>query len=60
MNKAIFKFNDGQGAILCSNCRVIIKTGREYTKKETKAALGEIELEAQYCDKCKKIKNDTK
>lgn len=51
--KAIIKFNNGRGAILCSNCRVIIKTFKDLSKEETKAReLGE--LKAQYCEKCKK------
>jgi len=55
MNKAIFKFNNGNGALLCSNCRVIIKTGKNYPTEEKEAAYGkENNLPAQYCDKCKK------
>lgn len=55
MEKAIFKFNNGNGALLCSNCRVIIKTGKDYTKKEKEAACGDYNLPPQYCDKCKQI-----
>ena len=36
----IYKFNNGNGAMLCNNCRIIISTG-----KKTKEVL---------CDKCKK------
>jgi len=53
MSKAIFKFNNGNGSLLCSKCRIIIKEGYQMTKKEWKALRGEIELEAQYCKKCR-------
>jgi hypothetical protein len=52
--KAIFKFNSGNFALLCSNCRIIIKVGREFTEEEDKACFGAIDLPPQYCDKCKK------
>lgn len=51
--KAIFKFNNGQGAILCSKCSVIIKTGKEMTEEEVKAMKGEIHLDPQHCKNCK-------
>lgn len=51
--KAIVKFNNGRGAILCSKCRVIIKTFKDLSKEEHKnLQLGE--LKAQYCENCKK------
>ena len=50
--KAIFKLNNGNGALLCSNCRTIIKVGYQYTEQERKASKGKVKLEAQYCDKC--------
>jgi hypothetical protein len=55
MKKAIFKFNGGLGAILCSSCKVIIKTGKDFTEEEIKAIRGELnkDLEAQYCKDCK-------
>ncbi len=53
MNKAIFKFNNGNGALLCSGCHCIIKVGFQYTKEEIKASTGEIELPEQYCEACK-------
>ena len=53
MKTAIFKFNDSQLAILCSECRVILKTSKEFTIDELKASQNEMELEAQYCDECK-------
>ena len=66
MKKAIFKFNNGNGALLCSKCRVILKVGYEFTEEERKAMKGEVKLKAQYCDKCtlkikaKKLKKQTK
>ena len=57
MKKAIFKFNNGNGALLCSKCRTILKVGYEFTEEERKAMKGEVKLKAQYCDKCKEKKN---
>ena len=53
IKKAIYKFNNGNGALLCSNCNVIIKVGREFTEEEWRALKGEIKMEPQYCKKCK-------
>ena len=53
MNKADFKYNGGAGALLCSKCKVIIKTGKDYTTEEKLASRGKIQLPPQYCDKCK-------
>lgn len=53
-SKAIFKLNSGNGALLCSKCRVIIKTGKYFTDLEWDAAKGIKKLPAQYCEKCKK------
>lgn len=50
--KASFKFNNGNGALICSKCGVIIKEGRHFTEEEWKALRGEIKLPPQYCDKC--------
>jgi len=50
---AIFKFNGGLGALLCSKCKVIIKIGKDFTEEENKAIKGHIKLPPQYCDKCK-------
>jgi hypothetical protein len=52
-NKAIFKFNGGQLALLCSKCSVIIKIGSEFNEKEKTAVKGKVYLQPQYCDKCK-------
>jgi hypothetical protein len=52
MLRAKVKFNSGMGAILCSICNRIIKTGAEFTVEESKFAKGEGHLDPQYCDKC--------
>jgi late competence protein required for DNA uptake (superfamily II DNA/RNA helicase) len=39
--KAIIKFNNGLGALLCSSCDIIIRTGFEHDLTK-----------AHYCDKC--------
>ena len=57
-NKAIFKFNNGNLALLCSKCSVIIKTGIDFTQEEHLACQGKRYLEPQYCDKCKQLNND--
>jgi hypothetical protein len=51
---AIVKFNNGNLAILCSNCRVIIKTGIDFSKEELLFIKGEAELPPQYCENCQK------
>lgn len=64
--KAIFKYNGGLGALLCSSCRVIIKTGKDFTEEELKAIKGKGPMPpAQYCSNCKtkqsvKHERDTK
>lgn len=55
-NKCIFRYNNGNLAILCSKCSVIIKRGRDFTEDEIKAMKGKINMLPQYCDKCKEIK----
>jgi hypothetical protein len=53
MERIIFKFNSGLGAIICSGCRTIIKTGQDFTAAELASMKGETELlPAQYCSKC--------
>ncbi len=42
--KASIKFNNGNGALLCNGCRVILAYGFEHIDKE------------HYCDKCQKEK----
>jgi hypothetical protein len=52
--KAIVKFNGGNLAMLCSGCRVIIKTGKDFTPEELEFTLGKRKdvLPPQYCNKC--------
>ena len=52
--RAIFKFNSGIGAILCSLCSTIIKTGHDFTHEERLAMKGEFELPEQFCTNCQK------
>lgn len=53
MEKAIFKYNGGLGALLCSKCRVIIRTGRYFSEEEIKAIKGKLDMPPQYCKQCK-------
>jgi len=53
-SRAKFKYNSGNGALLCSKCFTIIKTGIEYTYNEKLAERGELHLDPQYCNECKK------
>jgi hypothetical protein len=41
-NRAIVKFNNGLGALLCNRCYVIIATGRDHQDIE------------HYCDNCRR------
>ena len=52
MAKAIFKFNNGAGAMLCSSCSRIIKTGTDFTEEERLAMYGKKKLPPQYCHIC--------
>ncbi len=52
MSKAIFKYNSGVGALLCSECRIILKEAYRFSDQEMAAMKGEGELEAQYCEDC--------
>ena len=54
VKQAIFKFNGGAGALLCSNCHRILKTLNEMTENEKAAFRGEKKIEGRYCDKCRK------
>lgn len=60
IGKAIFKFNGGASALLCSKCSVIIKTGKDFTENEWKSFRGELKLESQFCNKCKAEIRDQK
>ncbi len=50
---SIFKYNSGQGAILCNLCSCIIKTGKDFTEEEKKASRGETKLGQSFCEDCK-------
>jgi NAD-dependent SIR2 family protein deacetylase len=52
--KAIFKFNGGLGALLCSRCFVIIKTGNEFTEDEIMGIKGKKHIPPQHCQECRK------
>lgn len=51
--KAVFKFNGGRGALLCSGCSTILKEGPDFTEEEWKAFYGEKSLKAEFCNRCK-------
>lgn len=53
-NKAIFKFNNGNPVMLCSDCRTIIKYISDFTEEEKRAMKGHINIGKQYCEKCNK------
>jgi len=56
--RAQVKFNSGMLAMLCSGCRVIIKTGEDFTKEEVEYALSKgLYLPPQHCEKCKAKNN---
>lgn len=52
-DKAIVKFNNGNLAMICSGCRTIIKTGKDFTEKELNFVFEKGKLLPQYCEKCK-------
>ena len=53
MEKAIVKFNGGNLAMLCNNCRVIIKTGVDFTKEEIEYTFSKgMYLPPRYCEQC--------
>jgi hypothetical protein len=54
-DKAIIKFNGGNLAMLCSKCKVIIKTGKDFTPEELEFTLGKSKkvLPRQFCEQCK-------
>lgn len=51
MERAIIKFNDGMGAVLCSRCRKILREGGSMTQSDIKAMRGELLLPPQYCER---------
>jgi hypothetical protein len=46
-DRAIFKFNNGNGALLCNRCRIIIATGNEHEDIE------------HYCEACRSLAGRT-
>ena len=52
-DKAIVKFNNGNLAMLCNECRAIIKTGKDFTKEELDFVFEKGKLSSQYCEDCK-------
>lgn len=54
-NKAQFKYNGGRGALICSGCRVILKTGESFTEDEIAAIKGHQYMPAKYCKKCQLV-----
>jgi hypothetical protein len=59
MEKAIIKFNGGNLALLCSACRTIIKTGKDFTPEEIEFVLLKSKhLDPQYCETCKSKENE--
>lgn len=52
-NRAIFKFNDGNVELLCSECGAVVKTDPKFDIVVKFAAKGIVTLEPQYCDKHK-------
>ena len=48
-----FKFNNGNFALLCSDCGTMVKTGVDFTEKEWSALDGKGDIQPTYCDKCK-------
>lgn len=53
MGTAKFKFNNGNMAILCSNCDKIVKTGKDFTEQEWAALEGKGDVASVYCEECK-------
>lgn len=50
--RAIIKFNNGKGAILCHTCKIIIKTFATLSEEEMRL-MKEDKLPPQYCDEHK-------
>lgn len=61
MEKALIKFNGGNLALLCSGCRVIIKTGKDFTEEEIQFAITKGKhLDPLYCEQCTLKENKLK
>ena len=52
MSNAIFKFNNGNTALLCSGCSIIMKIGSQFNDAEIQAVRGQKHMEAQFCLPC--------
>lgn len=52
MSNAIFKYNSGHSALLCSGCAVILKTGKEFNDIEIQAIRGQRHMDAVFCLPC--------
>ena len=52
MIKAIYKFNNGNGALLCNNCRTIIKTGAEFSVNDELNMKSGLPAPPQLCKNC--------
>jgi len=53
MIKAIYKFNNGNRALLCNSCRTIIKTGSEFSEEDWLNIKSGISAPPQLCKNCK-------
>jgi len=52
MSQAIFKFNNGNSALLCSGCSVILKIGSQFNDHEIQAIRGQKHMDARFCVPC--------
>lgn len=52
MSQAIFKFNNGNSALVCSGCSIILKTGSQFSDNDILAITGKRHMDAQFCIKC--------
>jgi hypothetical protein len=55
IEKAQFRYNGGRGALLCSGCKKIMKTGDEFTEEEIEAIKGYSIIPPVYCLKCQLV-----
>lgn len=54
-DKAQFRYNGGLGALLCSGCKVILKTGDQFNDDEIDAIKGHAHMDPVYCLRCQLI-----
>tara|TARA_Y100000310_G_C20605302_1_gene775180 strand:- start:756 stop:1385 length:630 start_codon:yes stop_codon:yes gene_type:complete len=67
-DKALFRYDNvinetykiKYGALLCSECKAVLKEGFRFSDEEISAIKGESNMEAQYCDKCVDDENSKK